>query len=402
MLLAAQTKEDAVTVALEGQVGRLAAGEAQASPAPGTREGDPPRFGEGFVWDSWYVAGLSQALKPGAREARRLLGHPILLGRTRAGSAFALRDRCAHRAVPLSQGRTRVEADGAETVECPYHGWRFATDGRCVAIPSMSARANEDEAVDAVGAVRVGAYPVVEQQGLIWIWMTQAGPLSFRTDDPPGPPPLIPGVVGRRPALVDQLDYGVHVDHAILGLIDPAHGPFVHQQWWWRTRASQHEKQKSFQPSALGFTMERHPPSSNSRAYRLLGGAPTTEIVFRLPGLRWEHVRIGTRTILALSAMTPIDDDTTRMHQVIWSDHGLFNLFRPVLRLAARAFLRQDGRIIAVQGPGLADNPALLWIGDADQQARWYAQIKREWQASRRERRPFQNPVKARILRWIS
>lgn len=341
------------------------------------------------------MASLSDALRPGARQARRFLSHPVLLGRTRSGVAFALKDRCAHRAVPLSRGRTRIETDGAETIECPYHGWRFGTDGRCAAIPSTPD-------AEAHGAVRVQAYPVVEQQGLIWIWMGSHLADDRSPEPPMDGPPVIPGVVGRRPVLVDQLDYGVHVDHAILGLIDPAHGPFVHQQWWWRTRASQHEKRKAFAPSPLGFTMERHPPSRNSRAYRLLGGAPTTEIVFRLPGLRWEHVRIGERTILALSAMTPIDARTTRMHQIIWSDHGLFRLLRPLFRLAARAFLRQDGRIIAAQSEGLAGNPSLLWVGDADQQARWYAQIKREWRASRSEGRPFRNPVKARTLRWVS
>ncbi|MFY8208952.1 MAG: aromatic ring-hydroxylating dioxygenase subunit alpha, partial [Caulobacter sp.] len=37
---------------------------------------------------------------------------------------------------------------------------------------------------------------------------------------------------------------------------------------------------------------------------------------------------------------------------------------------------------------------------DADQQARWYHQCKREWNASRREGRPFVNPVKDQTLRW--
>lgn len=382
-----------MTVLIEGRGKRTA--------EPGTQTptlGEPAsqiRFGEGYLWDNWYVAGLTDALAPGSREAHRFLGCPVLLGRTRAGLAFALRDRCAHRAVPLSRGRAFVEQDGSDSLECPYHGWRFGTDGRCTAIPSSVAPT--DESVVAHRRVKVLAYPVVEQQGLIWIWMGRD--VAVR---PSEGPPMIPGVVGRRPLFVDRLDYGVHVDHAILGLIDPAHGPFVHQQWWWRTQSSQHRKRKSFKPSPFGFTMERHPPSANSRAYRLLGGASTTEIVFRLPGLRWEHVQIGARTVLALSAMTPIDTRATRMHQVIWSDHRLVRLLRPFLRLAARAFLRQDGRIIAAQSVGLVENPPLLWVGDADQQARWYAQLKREWQVSLREARSFHNPVKARILHWIS
>lgn len=37
------------------------------------------------------------------------------------------------RLAPLSEGR--VEPDG--TLSCAYHGWRFAADGTCVAIPQV-------------------------------------------------------------------------------------------------------------------------------------------------------------------------------------------------------------------------------------------------------------------------
>jgi phenylpropionate dioxygenase-like ring-hydroxylating dioxygenase large terminal subunit len=350
------------------------------------------RFGEGFVQDAWYVAALSPELKPGRMESREYLGEPVLIGRTRAGAVYALRDVCPHRAANLSAGKVRAEADGRETVECPYHGWRFHTDGACAKIPSLTA----DSPLD-IGKVRVRRYPLVESQGLVWIWMSS----DPRFDgQPPAPPPVIPGVVGGQPKLVDHLDYDIHIDHAVLGLIDPAHGPFVHQQWWWRTTASQHEKCKAFAPSEAGFTMVRHEPSKNSKAYAILGGEPLTEITFRLPGLRWEHVKVGDKQVLALSAMTPINAGKTRMNQIIWSDHPAFTLLYPVIRLAARAFLRQDGRIVAAQTRGLQDNPALMWVGDADQQGRWYQQLKREWNAACRERRPFANPVEAATLRW--
>ncbi|MDR6530656.1 phenylpropionate dioxygenase-like ring-hydroxylating dioxygenase large terminal subunit [Caulobacter rhizosphaerae] len=216
----------------------------------------------------------------------------------------------------------------------------------------------------------------------------------------PSRPRRSPAWSGGKPKLVDHLDYDIHIDHAVLGLIDPAHGPFVHRQWWWRTGASQHEKHKAFAPSEAGFTMTRHTPSRNSKAYAILGGEPLTEITFRLPGLRWEHVKVGERQVLALSAMTPINAGKTRMNQIIWSDHPAFTALYPVIRLAARAFLRQDGRIVAAQARGLRDNPALMWMGDADQQGLWYHQLKREWNASRREARAFRNPVEETTLRW--
>src|ERR1700761_580361 len=87
-----------------------------------------PAFGHGFLYDAWYFGALSGDLKPGAMARHEILGEPVLLGRTRSGGAFALRDICPHRAAPLSAGRLVRDVGGAEAVECPYHGWTFRPD----------------------------------------------------------------------------------------------------------------------------------------------------------------------------------------------------------------------------------------------------------------------------------
>src|SRR5262249_21145565 len=83
--------------------------------------------------DLWYLAALSRDLRRGQLRREMLLGEPLLIGRDRGGEAFALRDICPHRAVPLSAGRLLKEG----TIECPYHGWQFRPDGVCAAIPSL-------------------------------------------------------------------------------------------------------------------------------------------------------------------------------------------------------------------------------------------------------------------------
>ncbi len=347
------------------------------------------RFGQGFLTDIWYFAALSSDLKPGKLARHELLGEPVMLGRSKGGQLFALRDICPHRAAPLSAGRFHQESSGATTVECPYHGWRFGADGACVAIPSLV----EDQAMD-VGRIRVRGYPIAESQGLVFVWVGSG--------EPSEPPPLFEGIVGGRPKLVDRMDFGAHIDHAVVGLMDPAHGPFVHQQWWWRSKTSQHEKAKRFEPREQGFAMVRHEPSKNSRAYAILGGEPLTEITFRLPGLRWEHVTVGKRQMLSLTCLTPVNDKTTRITQIVWSDHPAFLFLKPLIAWGARAFLRQDGAMVDLQDQGLRYDPALLWIDDADRQAKWYLALKREWAASRKEGRAFTNPVEAVTLRWRS
>jgi phenylpropionate dioxygenase-like ring-hydroxylating dioxygenase large terminal subunit len=294
----------------------------------------------------------------------------------------------------LSAGRVRREDDGTESVECPYHGWRFRPDGACAAIPSLV----DEQAFD-VGRIGVRRYPAAESQGMVWVWMAGEGREREEAD---GPPPTFPGVVGGAPKLVDRMVFDAHIDHAVVGLMDPAHGPYVHQQWWWRSAGSQHEKAKRFEPRDGGFAMVRHTPSSNSRAYVLLGGAPQTEISFRLPGLRWEHITVGKRQVLALTCLTPLDEKRTQITQIVWSDHPMFVLAGPFVKAGARRFLRQDGDMVNLQNQGLKYDPTLLWIDDADRQAKWYQALKREWAAARREGRAFVNPVEAATLKWRS
>ncbi len=374
----------------DGQTGAMARPPGTGA-ASGATDEESGAFGRGFLRGAWYFAALASELKSGRLEHFDILGQPVVIGRTRAGEAFALRDICPHRAAPLSAGRLTREADGRESVECVYHGWRFRPDGACAAIPSLVS----GQAFD-VGRIKVAALPLAESQGLVFIWIADAA------SAPDGPPPTFPGVVGGRPRLVQRMVFNAHVDHAVVGLMDPAHGPYVHQQWWWRSSASRHAKAKRFAPREQGFAMVRHPPSANSRAYRFLGGAPMTEIAFRLPGFRWEHVEIGKRQILALTCLTPVDELRTAVTQLVWSDHPAFAIAGPLIAAGARRFLAQDAAMVDLQNRGLIHDPPLLWIDDADRQAKWYQALKKEWRAARRDGRPFVNPVEETVLQWVS
>ncbi len=336
--------------------------------------------------EAWYYAAPSRKLRRGAMIARVMLGEPVLLGRDRDGAVFALHGICPHRGMPLAAGRF----NGCE-VECRYHGWRFSTDGRCTAIPSAVAGQTLD-----LGPLGVPAYPAREVQGNIWVYFGQ---------EPQRAPsiPMLDGIAeSAAPGIVESMRFAAAIDHAVVGLMDPAHGPFVHSAWWWRGRRSAHEKAKDFAPSPFGFTMLRHPPSSNSRAYKLLGGAPETEISFRLPSVRMEHIRTGRHMVVNLTALTPIDDATTEVnHCIYWTAPWLTPL-KPLLRPYVRAFLRQDREIMRLQQQGLRFEPVLSLIDDADTQARWYYRLKQEYRRAVAEKRPFANPVTARTLRWRS
>lgn len=359
--------------------------------APETAELRPARGIDAPMWlrDLWYLALPARELKPGRMLARSLLGEPVLLARETGGTAFALRDICPHRGIPLSCGRF----DGQD-VECCYHGWRFDKTGTCTDIPALTAEQGETIKID---RIKVRRYPLVEKHGLLWVFIGDPA-LADSV-----PVPDVPGFAeGSRPSHIEKMVFPCPLDDAVVGLMDPAHGPYVHRSWWWRTKASMHEKAKQFAPSFLGFTMVRHAPSKNSFAYRLLGGKPETEIAFRLPGVRTEEITVGRHRFAGLTAITPLTANSCEITQVMYWTMPWITALKPVLRHFARTFLKQDGDIVTMQQAGLAHDPSLMLLEDADTQAKWYYLLKKEFAKAKAEGREFRNPVKARVLRWRS
>jgi phenylpropionate dioxygenase-like ring-hydroxylating dioxygenase large terminal subunit len=263
--------------------------------------------------------------------------------------------------------------------------------GQCTAIPSLLEGDDTD-----TRKIKTGRYPAHEQDGLIWVFAGQPS-------EPPALPPSMPIALPRGFSHVASVLFPCHVDHAVIGLMDPAHGPFVHRSWWWRSTKSIHAKAKQFAPRPHGFAMVHHKPSSNSRAYKILGGERSTEIQFQLPGLRSEHITIGRHHVLLLTALTPLDASSTQLHQFAYTSMPLLRLLLPLLKLFGRRFIAQDLDIVKKQQEGLRNpHPPLMLMGDADAQALWYYRLKKEALAAQAEARPFENPLKARTLKWRS
>ena len=337
----------------------------------------------------WYVATHAGALARGATLPVTLLGEPVLLGRSSEGVVFALRDFCPHRGIPLRHGKF----DGCE-VECCYHGWRFNTQGTCTAIPSLA-----DDKTD-ISRIKTGNYPCIEQDGLVWVYMLDAE----HPIEPPAPP-VMPITPNGGFTHIESVTFPCDIDHAVIGLMDPSHGPYVHRAWWWRSARSMHIKQKTFAPRPMGFAMVRHSPSSNSRAYKILGGSGerSTEIQFQLPGLRTEHITLGAKNVLLLTALTPVSDRETMLHQFFYTDIGFVRALLPLVRPFGKRFIAQDMDIVKKQQEGLQGaHPPLMLLGDADAQALWYYRLKKEYLAATADSRAFENPLKERTLRWRS
>jgi phenylpropionate dioxygenase-like ring-hydroxylating dioxygenase large terminal subunit len=156
----------------------------------------------------WHPVAFAADLADRPRHAD-LLGEPLVLWRGQDGSARAMSDLCVHRGTALSRGRI----SGDELV-CAYHGWRYAADGRCVAIPQL-----EDPARVPAKA-RVPAFRVQERYGLLWVAL----------DEPRWPLPEVPELEDDGWATVTAGPYQWQCDAArqVENFTDFGHFPWVH------------------------------------------------------------------------------------------------------------------------------------------------------------------------------
>jgi len=324
-----------------------------------------------------------------------ILGEMLVVGRDAHKRAFALRDFCPHRGMPLSAGHFN-----GETVECSYHGWRFdCRSGQCREIPSLV----PGESKVKVERIHAAAFPADEADGYVWVYFAD----PERPDDPVPPVPRLWRGDGRCRTVHLWCDLACDVDQGIIGLMDPAHGPFVHQSWWWRKRTSIHLKEKAFEPIPNGFRMSRHAPSANSLPYKLVKsfyGPPVTTIEFVLPNMRFERIEAGKAWVSSRATVTPITANRSRIDVVAsWNIFPWLPFVPWIFRKFAVAFLRQDQQTMEKQAVGLARSRRQMLVDDADRQARWYFQLKEAYLEAQRTGQPLKHPLTEPVtLRWRS
>jgi 5,5'-dehydrodivanillate O-demethylase len=130
---------------------------------PGTPGGELLRR----YWMPVCPAAELTAEKPKKRV--KMLGESLVLFRDGNGKLGLVAEQCAHRRVSLYFGF--VEEDG---LRCPYHGWKYATSGKCIEQPF------EPKGSTLMDEACVVSYPVQELAGIFFAYL---GPL---------PAPLLP------------------------------------------------------------------------------------------------------------------------------------------------------------------------------------------------------------------
>ena len=140
----------------------------------------------------------------------RVLGEDLVVFRDDRGRYGALVRRCAHRAGDLAFGRCE---DGG--LRCPYHGWLYAFDGRCLEQPAEPPGSTYHQ------RIRQPAYACVERNGIVYGYMGG------------GEPPKLPGFdwfdAPASHCFAFKALQRANWLQAVEGEIDPAHLSYLHR-----------------------------------------------------------------------------------------------------------------------------------------------------------------------------
>lgn len=284
----------------------------------------------------WYVVALSEELSPGKVVRRKVLGEWLAVYRGEDGRPAVLRDRCMHRAAPLSEGKVI-----GGCLRCPYHGWQYDAEGQVTAIPS--------EGVDfkQTRGRRTTAFPVREQDGYVYTCLDAEAAKAVEPFKMPrwGEP----GWASLR--LVNR--FRNDVTNCAENFIDVPHTVFVHTGIFRTERQQKIEARVRRVDGAVRVSYRNETSNLGWFAWFLnpSGGEIVHEDNFFMPNVTSVEYRFSpNRAMFITSQSVPCADDDTLVYTDLTYNFGQFTRFAaPILRFQGQRVIDQDLVALAQQ-----------------------------------------------------
>jgi 5,5'-dehydrodivanillate O-demethylase len=209
---------------------------------PGTPAGELLRR----YWHPVAVAGELTEAKP--IKPVKLLGEKLVVFRLpgeppRYG---LVAEQCRHRLASLAYGR--VDAEG---IRCPYHGWKYDLQGRCLEQPAEPPQSTYKE------RIRQPAYPVQKLAGLLFAYLgPEPAPLLPRWD-------VLVWPHGKRWTLIESV-IECNWLQAMENSVDPAHLYWLHgASAHLGTHMERYQEEREFTRFEHGINKRRITPGKN-------------------------------------------------------------------------------------------------------------------------------------------
>ncbi len=301
----------------------------------------------------WYACEFSQAVTQEPKQFK-MLDERFVLYRNSQGKPIVLEDKCPHRGAALSLGWLEHDA-----IRCPYHGWKFETDGRCTDIPANG----PDAPIPKRACVRT--YPAEESQGYIWFFYGDL-PEAKRPPLPHFPDYLFSEM---RPVYNDDIE-NANYERLMEVNVDFAHITSVHRKSFGARVSLDQSIKYKVKETPLSGTGEFHYHSlGDSKTFlnTLLGRRPgfMARLNYYLPNLILAEIWVGGtgRSFLKfciLVAYLPVDDKTCRSKRIFFRNFLKYPWFDPIAQRIDVMGRDEDNQVVGT----IADPVIPLRISD--------------------------------------
>jgi phenylpropionate dioxygenase-like ring-hydroxylating dioxygenase large terminal subunit len=277
-----------------------------------------------------------------------LLGENIVLWKQKGGTPAALEDRCPHRRAKLSVDSYVV--DGA--LQCGYHGWRFAGDGRCTLVPQMP-----ELVLGSKHSVR--RYQCQAKYGFVWVCLEEQ-PLQdipfIRHSDSPA----------YRQVFEYAEDWDANMLVVCENALDIGHISFVHRKTFGNDQKPAAPR-LNLVPMENGINFKCTVPVANRELQQKNLHIEDGETV-RTVDIRWImpctfllHFTYPTGLVHEICGFaTPIDDQKIRRIQFVYRSDSESDAPAEKVAEFDRSVAAEDKRMLESCGPDFILSPVLL------------------------------------------
>jgi phenylpropionate dioxygenase-like ring-hydroxylating dioxygenase large terminal subunit len=267
------------------------------------------------------------------------LDTPIVLFRGIGGKAAALLDRCAHRNIPLSEGRV---ADCR--LECRYHGWQYDEAGDCLKIPGLPGQTRRD-------ALRVSRFATAEHDGFVWVF-------SMPDVDPSVRPFTLPTLGQGAVEVRRVLEVEAPLQPTLENFLDVPHTAVLHRSLFRETRKPRRIKVRvNRTPEGIQaeYQGEIRPEGWAARILSPSAGELLHVDRFILPSIAQVEYRLGKDVHFVVNALcVPVRASITRVYAVVQFRTRLPGwLVKLLLNPIATRIFDQDASILKSQADSL-------------------------------------------------
>ena len=266
------------------------------------------------------------------------LGKELLIFQTVDGKWGCLEDLCSHRGVQLSAGK--LKDDGC--VECPFHGLRFNTTGKCTLIPANGKSSLVDDRYN------VRSYAIQVEHGIIYVFN---GDKNLATSE--------------VPFFLEYLDdnfvyseiadtWDTHYSRAIENQLDVVHLPFVDHNTIGRGNKTLVHGPKTIviEDTIITSADNEVDQGQRQRKSQECEVNPDMQLRFKFPNI-W--INIITKKIKVFVYFAPVNDEQVilylRFYNCITPFKSVNRLIGFFGKYANLMIERQDKRVVNTQRP---------------------------------------------------